>query len=129
LECYINALGFLNYLSTNDGLAPASIISIGGDLRKSTPGIIHAVVAAVQDAGHTPQYCGLLPTPALAYWSQNYNQACIMVTGSHIPDDRNGIKFYKVSGEVLKSDEVSIKSAVAGVRAELYQSESTAFNP
>jgi phosphomannomutase len=26
-----------------------------------------------------------------------------MVTGSHIPDDRNGIKFYRPHGEVLKA--------------------------
>jgi phosphomannomutase len=28
-----------------------------------------------------------------------------MVTGSHIPDDRNGIKFYRPAGEMLKDDE------------------------
>ena len=28
-----------------------------------------------------------------------------MVTGSHIPADRNGIKFNKCSGEILKRDE------------------------
>jgi len=31
-----------------------------------------------------------------------------MVTGSHIPADRNGIKFTKRSGEILKSDEPGI---------------------
>jgi phosphomannomutase len=35
----------------------------------------------------------------------------MMVTGSHIPDDRNGIKFHLPSGEILKEDE-------AGIRAE-----------
>ncbi|MFX5854727.1 phosphomannomutase, partial [Acinetobacter baumannii] len=29
----------------------------------------------------------------------------LMVTGSHIPADRNGIKFYRSAGEVLKTDE------------------------
>ncbi|MCB0384946.1 MAG: hypothetical protein KDD43_06105, partial [Bdellovibrionales bacterium] len=29
----------------------------------------------------------------------------IMVTGSHIPDDRNGIKFNLSDGEILKHDE------------------------
>ena len=32
-----------------------------------------------------------------------------MVTGSHIPDDRNGIKFHTPSGEILKHDEAGIK--------------------
>ena len=43
-----------------------------------------------------------------------------MITGSHIPDDRNGIKFYKKGAEVLKEDEVAIKSAVANVRQQIY---------
>ncbi|TOP02943.1 phosphomannomutase, partial [Vibrio parahaemolyticus] len=33
---------------------------------------------------------------------------CIMVTGSHIPFDRNGIKFYRPDGEITKSDEQAI---------------------
>ena len=35
-----------------------------------------------------------------------------MVTGSHIPDDRNGIKFNKCAGEVLKEDEKGMSSQV-----------------
>ena len=31
-----------------------------------------------------------------------------MITGSHVPSERNGIKFYKSSGEILKKDEVKI---------------------
>jgi phosphomannomutase len=33
-----------------------------------------------------------------------------MVTGSHIPDDRNGIKFYRPAGEILKADEAGIRA-------------------
>jgi len=32
--------------------------------------------------------------------------------GSHVPADRNGIKFYKPEGEVLKTDEVAIRAAI-----------------
>jgi len=32
-----------------------------------------------------------------------------MVTGSHIPDDRNGIKFNRPAGEILKQDEAGIR--------------------
>jgi phosphomannomutase len=44
-----------------------------------------------------------------------------MVTGSHIPFDRNGIKFNKTSGEVLKEDEPGILTAVARVRKTEYE--------
>jgi phosphomannomutase len=43
-----------------------------------------------------------------------------MVTGSHVPADRNGIKFYKQAGEVLKSDEAGILAAVKAVRTGEY---------
>ena len=46
-----------------------------------------------------------------------------MVTGSHIPADRNGIKFIKPHDEVLKDDEVAVKAAVASARAEIYDIE------
>jgi len=34
-----------------------------------------------------------------------------MVTGSHIPFDRNGLKFYRPDGEITKSDELAIISS------------------
>jgi phosphomannomutase len=43
-----------------------------------------------------------------------------MVTGSHIPFDRNGVKFARPTGEVMKVDEAGILAAVAGVRAWEY---------
>ncbi|HEX2227018.1 MAG TPA: hypothetical protein VHM64_07740, partial [Candidatus Binatia bacterium] len=43
-----------------------------------------------------------------------------MVSGSHIPFDRNGIKLNKSAGEVLKSDEAGITGEVERVRAEEY---------
>lgn len=130
LECYINTQGFIRFLENYEGLKKDSTIAIAGDLRDSTPRILSAVIRAIDDSGHRPQYCGLIPTPALALWAQNAGQAAVMVSGSHIPADRNGIKFYKVSGEVLKSDEASIKQSVADVRSELYELEtdSSLFN-
>lgn len=43
-----------------------------------------------------------------------------MITGSHIPEDRNGIKYNKREGEVLKSDEPGILTHVAKIRKEEY---------
>ena len=43
-----------------------------------------------------------------------------MVTGSHIPDDRNGIKFNKGGGEVLKSDEKGMSSQIVELDDALF---------
>jgi phosphomannomutase len=123
-EVYINTRGFLDYLKQHDELAIGELVAIGQDLRaidpqsglSSSPRIAKAVVTAVLDSGATPFYGGPLPTPALAYYALDKMPA-IMVTGSHIPADRNGIKFYKKSGEVLKTDESGILSAVRSARA------------
>jgi len=123
LECYINVAGFLRYLEEHDNLQKGENIYIGGDLRESTPRIMQVVVDACLQVELTPINCGLLPTPALAFYAMQKQGPCIMVTGSHIPADRNGIKFYKRDGEVLKNDEAAIQAAVAGVREEIYGEE------
>jgi phosphomannomutase len=43
----------------------------------------------------------------------------IVVTGSHIPFDRNGIKFYRVQGEISKADEQAITSAQVELPARI----------
>ena len=120
LECYINTVGFLRFLAHADDSATGSPVYIAGDLRYSTPRVLQAVAKAVEDSGHIVVNCGFIPTPAVAYYALGKKAPCIMVTGSHIPDDRNGIKFYKREGEVLKEDELGIKESVMNVRAELY---------
>lgn len=120
LECYINAVAFLRFIHDNEGYENGSDIYLAGDLRDSTSRILRAVQRAVSDSGYHAVYCGLIPTPALAYYALYKQAPGIMVTGSHIPADRNGIKFYKIAGEVMKEDEPTIKSIVAEVRERLY---------
>jgi phosphomannomutase len=38
-----------------------------------------------------------------------------MIAGSHIPFDRNGIKFYRPDGEISKADEMSIRDGLVEV--------------
>jgi len=120
LECYINTAGFLAFLQHSEGLQRGATVYVGGDLRDSTPRILRVVTQAVVDAGFEAVYCGLIPTPTLAYYALQKQSPCIMVTGSHIPADRNGIKFYKSAGEVLKDDEQPIFAAVKEARERLY---------
>ena len=81
---------------------------LGRDLRPSSPRIAAAVAAAARSEGVDVIDCAVLPTPALALASMQAGQAALMVTGSHIPADRNGLKFYVPSGEISKADETAI---------------------
>lgn len=87
-------------------------VHVGQDLRASSPQIAAAVIGAVRGMGVRAVDHGALPTPALALASMGAGQAAVMVTGSHIPADRNGLKFYLPGGEIAKSDEQTIGAAL-----------------
>lgn len=90
------------------------VLMIGRDLRPSSARIAGAVAAAARAAGLRVRDCGALPTPALALAAMTAGAPSIMVTGSHIPADRNGLKFYAPLGEITKADEAAILAAYAG---------------
>ncbi|HHG3484914.1 TPA: phosphomannomutase [Vibrio parahaemolyticus] len=83
-------------------------MAVAIDNRPSSPAMAKAVIQALTDAGIDAIYYGAVPTPALAFTAMQDNMPCIMVTGSHIPFDRNGIKFYRPDGEITKADEQAI---------------------
>src|SRR3546814_20664639 len=62
-------------------------------------------MAAVRAAGLEAECCGMLPTPALALHAITQRIPAVMVTGSHIPFDRNGLKFYRPDGAIDKMEE------------------------
>jgi phosphomannomutase len=101
---------FLRHLETAG--APARALLIGRDLRPSSARIAGNALAAAEALGVTGVDCGVLPTPALALEAARRGLPAIMVTGSHIPFDYNGLKFYRPDGEINKSDEVGITSAL-----------------
>ncbi|WP_111431592.1 phosphomannomutase [Rhodobacteraceae bacterium DSL-40] len=101
---------FLHHLDTL-GL-DRSILLTGRDLRPSSPRIADACLAMAQAMGSLGIDCGVLPSPALALEAATRGLPAIMVTGSHIPFDRNGLKFYRPGGEITKADEACILAAL-----------------
>lgn len=125
--CYAYTTGFLQYLESIGELPNKGMqVAIAGDLRPSTDRIMEAVRRAAVDRGYLPVNGGKIPSPALALHGFAQRIPAIMVTGSHIPDDRNGIKFNKCSGEVLKEDEGGMAAQVVAI-PEYKFTESGAF--
>jgi phosphomannomutase len=108
--CWAYTAGFLQYLLGSGAVAPGARVGMAGDLRPSTQRILAACARAAEDLGFEPGYFGAIPTPALAAYCIDHGLPSLMVTGSHIPDDRNGIKFNLPTGEILKSDEERIRA-------------------
>lgn len=108
--CYAYTLGFLQHLRDSGQLGAAQRVALAGDMRDSTGRILEAAASAVADFGLQPEYCGRIPSPAVAGYGMVEGIPSLMVTGSHIPDDRNGIKFNTAKGEILKHDETGIRA-------------------
>ncbi len=86
-------------------------VAVAIDNRPRSPAMAQATIAAIEAMGFNSVYYGVVPTPALAFSAMQDNIPCIMITGSHIPFDRNGIKFYRPDGEISKADEQAILNA------------------
>ncbi|NWO04423.1 MAG: phosphomannomutase [Alteromonadaceae bacterium] len=102
-------------------------VAIGIDRRPSSPQMAAACAGAAKALGLEAEYFGVLPTPALALHAMAEHIPAIMITGSHIPFDRNGIKFYRPDGEISKADEQSIAASTAQLPA--YTAELPAESP
>lgn len=107
--CFAYTVGYLKYLATLNEFVPGKSVAIAGDLRPSTPRILRACAAAITYMQGKPVFCGFVPTPALSLYAFAREIPSLMVTGSHIPSDRNGIKFNRAHGEFLKSDETPMR--------------------
>ncbi len=92
-------------------------VFVGRDLRASSPDLAAVVVATARCEGLDVTDCGALPTPALAMAAMAAGAAAVMVTGSHIPADRNGLKFYTPAGEITKDDEAAILAGLGAAPA------------
>ena len=97
---------FLSCCSVGSGLY------IGHDLRPSSAGLADVVMQGARQMGVSVTVCGPVPTPALALAAGQRGASAIMVTGSHIPADRNGLKFFTPKGEITKSEEALILGAL-----------------
>jgi phosphomannomutase len=106
--CVAYTMAFVQALRERGEITASTPIGIAGDLRPSTGRILAAAAHAIAQLGHPVLCAGRVPSPAIALVGLKQKIPTLMVTGSHIPDDRNGIKFNKTTGEILKADEEAI---------------------
>lgn len=127
--CWLYVTAFLQHLTSQNIIQHGDQVAVAGDLRNSTARIMLSVFTAIIDFGLEPINCGTIPSPAIALYGLHKKIATIMVTGSHIPDDRNGIKFNSPYGEILKADEVAIREQIVTVPQTKFDSHGMLFAP
>jgi phosphomannomutase len=82
-------------------------ISIGNDSRLSGESLRNAAINGLTGMGVKVYNCGLASTPAMfmSTVTEGYQyDGAIMLTASHLPFNRNGLKFFTVEGGLEKQD-------------------------
>lgn len=102
------ARGFLYLLTVKTGNAANEItVSVGRDSRLTGPALENAITDALATYGASVIDCGLSSTPAMfmsTVFPEFNCDGAIMITASHLPKNRNGMKFFDADGGLDKAD-------------------------
>lgn len=106
--CHVIAESFAVWLSHNKKKDSSALkISVGMDSRLSGPDIKNGVIEGLLSQGVSVYDCSLSSTPAM--FMTTVLQSCkfdgaIMITASHLPFNRNGMKFFTEKGGLERED-------------------------
>ena len=126
-SCYKIGAAFVRWLSGKTGIAPEKLrIGIGMDSRLSGPDLEKAVVGGMLSEKACVVRTGLSRTPAMfmstVFEETKYNGS-IMITASHLPFNRNGLKFFDVNGGLEHDDITDILQIAETIQAGSFETD------
>ena len=99
---------FVEWLSKKSGKAAGELkIGVGRDSRVSGPALLNALACGIVHAGAKVVNCNMATTPAMfmsIVFDQTKFDGSAMITASHLPFNRNGIKFFDSDGGLEHED-------------------------
>ena len=97
---------FLKWLVDKTGKETLRV-AVGNDVRISSNAIYAAVQKSIVESGCNLVICGVSTTPSMFMLLKESDWECdasIMITASHLPYDRNGLKFFTPEGGLSGAD-------------------------
>src|SRR5512136_658198 len=80
-------------------------IVVGRDTRRSGDMLEAALIAGICSGGADAIACGVVPTPAVAFLTREYEaDGGVVISASHNPAEYNGIKFFNRDGFKLPDE-------------------------
>lgn len=102
------AAAFVRQLAEKTGKAPADLrIGVGHDSRLTAEALKKAALGGIDSQGATGLDCGLASTPAMfmgTVFPETALDGSVMLTASHLPMERNGMKFFTPDGGYDKGE-------------------------
>lgn len=96
-------------------------IAVGMDSRITGPSLRQACIDGLMSMGAVVLDCNMASTPAMFMTTVTEPFLCdgaIMITASHLPKDRNGLKFFTEKGGLEKENITSILNTAQTMQAE-----------
>ncbi len=116
------ARSFAQWLSKKTGKNISSLkIGIGRDSRITGESLSKAAIQALATYGVSVVDCGMATTPAMfmsIVFSETHFDGSIMITASHLPFNRNGLKFFDSDGGLEHEDITEILKAASAISGE-----------
>ena len=102
------AVAFVSWLTEKKDIAADKMdIAIGRDSRISGPELMGAFIKGILSTGANGIDCDISSTPAMymsTIFGNTHYDGAVMLTASHLPYNRNGIKFFTSEGGLEKKD-------------------------
>ncbi len=115
--CFDIARTYVEFLKTKNILAP---IAVGMDPRTSSPRIKSQLLEGLATANVELFDEGVTPIPSINWLIKNTSvKAGIMITGSHIAPQMNGVKFYAHDEEISLEDEKLIDEIYLKIKGKI----------
>lgn len=110
------ALGaaIVSWMRDTQSHLPPPLIGIGTDTRRSCAMLSAALASGAASMGSDVYQLGVLPTPAVAWWTLHTPNALgVVISASHNPYQDNGIKLFASNGFKLSDeDELEIEARI-----------------
>lgn len=121
------------FLAEKTGKSPEDLrIGVGHDSRLSAMSLTQAALEGFTIAGATAYNCGLVSTPAMflsTVLEDSDFDGALMITASHMPSDRNGLKFFTKDGGLEHEDiEKILTLAASDIKREACEDNAEPFD-
>lgn len=112
---------FVRFLAEETGKTPSALkIAIGHDSRLSAQSLKEASIKGIMGQGAMAVDCSMASTPAMfmsIIFDETRMDGAIMITASHLPFNRNGMKFFTAKGGLEKKDITALLQMAATIDA------------
>ncbi len=120
-EANVIAAAFVQFLAKKTGKKTSELkVAVGHDSRLSATALKEAAMQGIKGQGATPVDCALASTPAMfmsIIFEETQMDGSIMITASHLPFNRNGMKFFTKDGGLEKQDIRQLLEMAADIEA------------